>query len=76
MRQHRRTPVVRSVTWGVRVPRTVAVIARTDLHLEALAADDFVAVVTGYRASADTSEAHVDGLLGRFTPTVPSQRGG
>lgn len=58
------------------VPRTATVRATTDLELEALSGERFVAVVTGFRPSSDLAAAHVGSLLTRFAPDaapVPGQ---
>jgi hypothetical protein len=50
------------------VPRTATVRARSDLRLQALAREDFLPVVTGYRASAGRATTTVDDQLQRYQP--------
>ena len=50
------------------VPRTATVLARTDLRLQSLRREDFLPVVTGYRASAGQASTRVDDLLERYHP--------
>ena len=50
------------------VPRTATVRAGTDLRLQSLGRDDFLPVVTGYRASAGQATTRVDDLLERYHP--------
>ena len=50
------------------VARTATVRAQTDLRLQALAREDFLPVVTGYRASAGRATTTVDDQLERYQP--------
>jgi MFS family permease len=52
------------------IPRTATVTAATDLHLLALARDEFIAAVTGHSPSAEAADAVVAGRLGTFRPTA------
>jgi MFS family permease len=54
------------------VPRTASVIARTDVELFALEADDFVAALTGHAPSAAAADAVVATRLGRLRPVAAS----
>ncbi|HET9323119.1 MAG TPA: MFS transporter [Gaiellaceae bacterium] len=54
------------------VPRTATVRAKTDVVLEALDRDDFIAAVTGHAASAETADSVIATRLASLRPGLAS----